>query len=68
MFNVDNEKFDELLSRHAHNNTLELIEMEDSDRQEVMLSHPTEDYAIVSGATAAIKLAGFIGISTPMPG
>lgn len=68
MINDDNEKFDELLSRHAYNNTLELIEMEDSDEQEVMLKHPTEGYAIVSGAIAAIKLAGFIGISTPMPG
>ncbi len=68
MFNDDNEKFDELLCRHAYNNSLELIEMEDSVEQEVMLTHPTEGYAIVSGATAAIKLAGFIGISTPMPG
>jgi len=68
MFNGDNEKFDELLSRHAYNNSLELIEMEDSDEEEVMLRHPTEGYAIVSGAIAAIKLAGFIGISTPTPG
>lgn len=68
MFNGDTEKFDELLSLHAHDNSLELIEMEDSVEQEVMLRHPTEGYAIVSGAVAAIKLAGFIGISTPMPG
>lgn len=50
-----------------HNDTMELIEMENSD-EEVMLRHPTEGYAIVSGVIAAIKLAGFIGILTPMPG
>jgi hypothetical protein len=65
MFDDDNEKFDELLSHHAYNGTLELIEMED---EEVMLMHPSDGHAIVSGFIAAIKLVGFIGISTPQPG